>query len=99
MRMIVAAAIAAITLTGAVAVAQTQIAAKPDGEVVNVAEVLTTADARKAAREYLKAQDMNGVVVDKIRQRDGKFHVDVTSVEGIPVRKLVIDARTGKVEG
>lgn len=99
MRMIVAAAfLSVLALSSAASAADPQIAAKPEAETAS-SEALTTSDARKIARDYLKDQNLRSVVVNKVRQRDGKFHVDLTSVEGIPVRTLVIDAKTGKVEG
>lgn len=100
MRTIVAAAfIAAATLTGVAQAADPQVAAKLDGDVILVAEALTASDARRIARDYIKDQDMRNARVGEIRQRQGKFHVQLTSPEGFPISQIVIDSQTGKVEG
>ncbi len=97
-KIVAAAAILSAFALSAPAFADTQVAAKPGAETVAAAEPLSKADARKVARDYLKDTDQRGLSAGKIKERDGKFHVELVNLGGVTVGTLVIDAATGKVE-
>lgn len=62
------------------------------------AREVTSADARKIAREYLQANNRPMTKVGNVTKSGDAFKVEVQTIQGIPVTTLLIDAKTGEVK-
>lgn len=62
------------------------------------AREVTSADARKLAREYLQANNRPMTKVGNVTKSGDAFKVEVQTIQGIPVTTLLIDAKTGEVK-
>jgi len=95
-RTIIAAALVAAAFAGPAAAAPDKAAGTARTEAA--AERIDASEARRIARDYLKANDIRNARVTGVREVEDGFRVELRSVEGIPLSPLMLDAQ-GKVKG
>ena len=60
---------------------------------------ISTLDAKRAVRELLALADEHSLFVGEASRNGNLIKVQVTNVQGIPVKSFKVDAKTGEVVG
>ena len=62
------------------------------------AQEVTSADAKKLARDYLQANNRLMTKVGNITKTGDSYKVEVQTIQGVPAGTLQVDAKTGEVK-
>jgi opacity protein-like surface antigen len=63
------------------------------------ARTVTLSDAKRAVRDLLRTAEETRLVVGEATRKGDVFKVQVTNLDGIPVKSFKVDANTGEVIG